>query len=767
MGERNACRYLGKYVLSDVLCRVQFSVSEALNTCGASTPDASCVRGRDMDMMKRVAGMLAALSLAAILASPTANAGSGCLAIFNTIYASSQTSARGQCQTCHQGGGGGNTFNAYGNDLLSNGATGGGFNCADVDFEAALRLVESLDSDGDGNSNLTEIDADTQPGWCDEGMSNSCKNSAGTPPNVPLDPDPPPPPANAQPTANAGGPYSGEAGNTLIQFDGSGSSDPDGDALTFSWNFGDGTVKNGRMPTHTYISAGNFQVTLVVNDGQADSEPSTASASISAPPVNIAPTANPGGPYSGEPGQPIAMDGSASADPNADPLTYAWDFGDGAMGSGVTPTHSYAADGVYNVSLTVNDTQSDSLSANTTATILTPPANRVPTANAGGPYNGDTGFAMSFDGSGSGDPDNDSLTYLWDFGDGTSGSGAAPIHSYAVAGVYTVSLVVNDGEFDSTAATSTATITDPVDQSDGSVLYDTNCLGCHGDPLGGPPLDDALPGIRRVAGARECNINGSIFGTSVFPNGVPEMQFLQGLTDAEIVAIADHLNSGEVSGERRYVTTCAGCHGNHGAGGRVDEDVHGDSADETREAIDEESEMHYLACMPLTDIDAITNYLRGLDDDNDDDAIDDDEDGDDDNDGIDDDDDMDDDNDGVSDDDERDDGTDPRDSDSDDDGVDDGDEQEMGTDPLDADSDDDGLMDGDERDRGTDPLDPDTDNDGVSDGDEVNVFGTDPLAAGSAAAGSNSSGGGSPDLPLLALLAIAALLRRTWGSSGR
>ena len=46
-----------------------------------------------MGMMKRVAGMLAALSLTAILASPTANAGSGCLAVFNTAYADSQTPA--------------------------------------------------------------------------------------------------------------------------------------------------------------------------------------------------------------------------------------------------------------------------------------------------------------------------------------------------------------------------------------------------------------------------------------------------------------------------------------------------------------------------------------------------------------------------------------------------------------------------------------------------------------------------------------------------
>ncbi len=103
------------------------------------------------------------------------------------------------------------------------------------------------------------------------------------------------------------------------------------------------------------------------------------------------------------------------------------------------------------------------------------------------------------------------------------------------------------------------------------------------------------------------------------------MQHLQGLSETEIVAMADYLNSREVSGERRYVSTCAGCHGNDGSGGRVGEDVNGDSAGETREAIAEESEMRYLACMPQSDIASITSYLLGPSGNNDGDGSEDDE----------------------------------------------------------------------------------------------------------------------------------------------
>ena len=694
---------------------------------------------------------------AALLASPGAFAFNACLQQFTNTYPASQSDdalGADACLLCHTAS---FSFNPYGAVLAAGGAS-----CTSAAFADVLASVESLDSDHTGDapvhSNIDEINAGTQPGWCVTGTTGC--NNPGTPPaNIALDPEPPAP-TNNPPVAVAGGPYSGEAGTTLIQFDGSGSSDPDGDALSFTWDFGDGNTGAGMMATHTYSLAGNYTVELVVDDSNGGSASAVTSAAISAPPANIAPVADPGGPYNGQPGQVITFDGSASADPNGDGLTYSWTFGDGASGNGVNPTHTYTAAGTYTVTLTVSDGQLQSDPVATTAEIAIPPANRAPVADPGGPYSGETGMEIRFDGSASSDPDGDALTYAWDFGDGNTGSGATPMHSYASSGVYEVSLIVNDGEFASAAVAARVEVIDLVaGRPDGAALYDANCGFCHGDPWNGPAVDDSLPGLKRVAGARSCNIAGSIDGTSVFPGGVPDMQFLQGrLTEAEIDTLAEYLNSRDASGEQRYVTTCGGCHGDDGSGGRTGEDVHGESAEETWEAIYDEEEMHYLACMPRSDIDAIAGFLAGFDDDFDDDGIRDDDDADDDNDGIDDDVDHDDDNDGRSDDEEREDGTDPRDDDSDDDGVKDGDEHEDGTDPRDEDTDDDGLDDGDERDRGTDPKDPDTDDDGKTDGDEVNVFGTDPLVADSTDAGDDSGGGGTTGLPFL--LTLIALLRR-------
>jgi PKD repeat protein len=687
----------------------------------------------------------------ALFASQGAYAFPSCGNLFADRYSASTTDNQAGCQTCHQSASGGNNFNVYGSELLAKAGDAGVSACSATGFTVAAEAAEGVDSDGEGHSNLVEINDNKQPGWCSTAKAG-CTNSAGTAPSVTLDP------ANNPPVAIAGGPYSGEAGNTPIQFDGSGSSDPDNDSLTYKWEFGDGSTSTEIMPAHAYAQAGNFEVRLVVDDNFALPVSAVTSAAVSAPQANLAPVADPGGPYAAAPGQAITFDGSASVDPNGDQLAYSWDFGDNSTDIGVNPTHAYTAAGSYTVTLIVSDGQLSSDPVTTIAEIAVPPANSAPVADAGGPYSGETGVAIRFDGSASSDPDGDELSYAWDFGDGATGTGATPMHSYAASGVYEVSLVVNDGEFDS-AATARVEVVDLVaGQPDGRALYETNCATCHSDPWNGPAVEDALFGLRRVAGARSCNIAGSIFGTSVFPNGVPEMQFLQGLTETDIELMAEYLNSGDVSGEQRYVTTCAGCHGNDGSGGRVGEDVHGDSAEETWEAIYDEEEMRYLACMPRSDIDAIVGFLAGRDDDFDDDGIRDDDDSDDDNDGIDDDVDNDDDNDGRTDDEEREDGTDPRDDDCDDDGVNDGDEHENGTDPWDKDTDDDGLDDGEERDRGTDPKDPDTDDDGKTDGEEVNVLGTNPLVAESTGADNSSGGGGTTGLPML--LTLLVFLRR-------
>ena len=77
---------------------------------------------------------------------------------------------------------------------------------------------------------------------------------------------------NTPPTAKPAGPYLGPI-NTTIAFDGSLSSDPDGNALTYAWDFGDSNTVTDTLPSHSYSAAGIYTVCLTVNDGTEDSDP--------------------------------------------------------------------------------------------------------------------------------------------------------------------------------------------------------------------------------------------------------------------------------------------------------------------------------------------------------------------------------------------------------------------------------------------------------------------------------------------------------------
>jgi hypothetical protein len=106
---------------------------------------------------------------------------------------------------------------------------------------------------------------------------------------------------------------------------------------------------------------------------------SSSSSGSSQGPGPQAPKANPGGPYTGTAGVAVTFNGAASSDPQSQALTFLWNFGDGATGTGVNPTHTYPqvtgqTSTIYSVSLTVQNTSGLSNQATTTATIqdLTP-----------------------------------------------------------------------------------------------------------------------------------------------------------------------------------------------------------------------------------------------------------------------------------------------------------------------------------------------------------------------------------------------------------
>src|SRR5207247_9005492 len=82
-------------------------------------------------------------------------------------------------------------------------------------------------------------------------------------------------------------------------------------------------------------------------------------------------------------GGTVQFDGSRSVELDGDALRYAWDFGDGATGSGVAPTHDYQLDGSYTVTLVVTDSRgASSLPRSTSASVSNGPPAQMPLAPA-------------------------------------------------------------------------------------------------------------------------------------------------------------------------------------------------------------------------------------------------------------------------------------------------------------------------------------------------------------------------------------------------
>ena len=229
----------------------------------------------------------------------------------------------------------------------------------------------------------------------------------------------------------------------IISFSGTGSTDSDGDVASYSWNFGDGESGTGAVVEHSYFRSGVYQATLAIDDGRGVSN-SLVETTVTII-INYPPTADAGKDQRVLPKTAVKFDGSGSKDIDGKIVLYSWDFGDGNNGSGAKPTHSYQQAGLYDVKLTVTDDSETSCSTGEGSCQVR--VNALPVASAGPDVNaffGGVHDAVLFDGTRSYDSDKDPLTYFWDFGDKTYGTGPIVTHTYTTSGTFKVRLRVRD-----------------------------------------------------------------------------------------------------------------------------------------------------------------------------------------------------------------------------------------------------------------------------------------------------------------------------------
>ena len=284
------------------------------------------------------------------------------------------------------------------------------------------------------------------------------------------------PAGNQAPVAVAGEDQSVRAGST-VQLDGSGSSDPDGDSITYKWTLtrpgasaaalsDDSTAE----PTFVADMEGTYEVELEVNDGDLSDFDTVI---ITAQP-NQAPVADAGPDQTvsdadGSGAEGVVLDGSGSDDPDGTIDSYEWTEDGTPIGTGVTISLPFDV-GTHYVTLTVTDNEAAEDSV--TVTIIVE-ANQGPSASfTYSPSDPTVDQTVTFDGSSSSDPDGTIISYSWDFGDSSgTGSSVNPAYSYSASGTYTVTLTVTDNADVTNIATAFVTVAEK--PSEIAVFFDS------------------------------------------------------------------------------------------------------------------------------------------------------------------------------------------------------------------------------------------------------------------------------------------------------
>ena len=318
---------------------------------------------------------------------------------------------------------------------------------------------------------------------------------------------------NVAPTANAG-PDKAAAAGTLVTLNGIGSSDANGDPITYNWAFNSKPATSAAVlvnassvsPSFTADRSGNYVVQLIVNDGTVNSAPDTVLVTTG----NVAPVAKAGPDQGGKaPGSLITLNGNTSSDANGDPLTYSWSLtrpvGSTAVltnATSVSPTFTVDRAGDYIAQLIVND---GTVNSAPDSVIITT-NNVAPVAKAGADQLGiDPNTLITLNGNSSSDANGDPLTYSWSL-TRPAGSTAVLVKATSVsptftvdrAGDYIAQLIVNDGTVNSTTPD--------------SVLVRTNNVA----PVANAGADQTVTVCRPVT------LNGS---GSFDPNGISPLSF--------------------------------------------------------------------------------------------------------------------------------------------------------------------------------------------------------------------------------------------------
>lgn len=228
------------------------------------------------------------------------------------------------------------------------------------------------------------------------------------------------------------------------------SADRNGRLVSWQWSFGDGRASSEKNPLHRYENDGPHRVTLTVTDDDGATDTVSKDITVS----NVAPKVN----FTFSPREPTDLETvhfeDQSSDKDGTILSREWDFGDGVTSSERNPSHRYANDGMYTVTVRVTDEDRATSEMQKRITILN--ARPIPKLSFSPPKPG-IREVVRFDAGASVDLDGQILSYEWDWNhDGVFETRTASTtinHSFSHCGQHTVMLKVVDDDGDSNTRT--------------------------------------------------------------------------------------------------------------------------------------------------------------------------------------------------------------------------------------------------------------------------------------------------------------------------
>ena len=257
-----------------------------------------------------------------------------------------------------------------------------------------------------------------------------------------------------------------------VTFRGHGSDD--GEIINYEWK-ADGTyIGNQDEVTHSFSQAKTYTITFRVMDDDEEWSDTVSSQ------LTINPSSN-GGEDPGENEKPTATIDTIThskadfgteiyfsghgSDPDGDEIiAFEWSSNyDGVISNSQSFTNSDLSVNNHIIRFRVKDTHdqwSEYASQGLKIEGTSSDENNKPTADAGGPYTAIKKDIITLNGSQSSDPDGDSLTYSWEFGDSSTGTSESPDHIYSETGTYTINLTVTDEHGLTDTDTTTITISE-------------------------------------------------------------------------------------------------------------------------------------------------------------------------------------------------------------------------------------------------------------------------------------------------------------------